>query len=378
MDTLENESIYRVSPEPQIDRHEERAIPLRAWEELLGKLDDLSRSVGAFNATAEQMRGELSFTNARLEKLEHSSQQERKTGRKKPYTVPQRRPQGAKTRAVSTFPFRRSPSTRSLISITQHTVRKEIDALLNAHGEDPFVSKEEADRFSKSQGRFPSLRCCDPNNFRLDINGGTRSPWNRSLELTFVEAYTEKHQVPEEDVHLVSQAFYTRIKSIKASRTVTESQKASKVIYIRKYGVGLSHSSRTSAKIDRELSYFSVALRLSPSASRCRGTSRCSRSSQSRECQAMKRRNSTSKFPALVSILATPGTSFSARDGGEGSSPAFSTSWIISTCYNGVWTGRSNEGTGPGCDSTTLTAPSLARKPHSRRISPRTHMTRSG
>ena len=99
MDTVDNDSLYRLTPGPQQQTFAD--IPPPGWEQVLLKLGELTRSMVALNSSVEKMGEDAASTRQRLEVLEGSAipQSKTRTG-KKPYTVPQRRPQESKNRAV--------------------------------------------------------------------------------------------------------------------------------------------------------------------------------------------------------------------------------------------------------------------------------------
>lgn len=73
--------------------------------------------------------------------------------------------------------------------------------------------------------------------FKLDVHGGARSRFNLSSALVFTEHYLTTNNLSDSEADAVTNAFLTRVKSIKQSFNTSDAQKAHKATYVRKYNV---------------------------------------------------------------------------------------------------------------------------------------------
>ncbi|KAJ3544295.1 hypothetical protein NMY22_g2826 [Coprinellus aureogranulatus] len=192
------------------------------YEEVLSQLHQLSSGLSAANETVLEK-----FTSMlnRIEQLERAHETR----------APDIHVGGMPKRNRTTYiaPRRRAESAKSLA----RDVRDEIDALLNAHDDSPFVSELHAEMFAQRLRSHPYERCCTTFDFQIDVNGGSASPWNQSAALVFTEHYLKKRKLGDGDSQKVKVAFLTRVKTIKQSFRETPAQKAQKGGYVRKYNL---------------------------------------------------------------------------------------------------------------------------------------------
>lgn len=59
--------------------------------------------------------------------------------------------------------------------------------------------------------------CCSPDDFRIDLLGLKRCPWNISASRVFCRDFTDLHDLPEEAYPDVIKCFFTRIKTLQAA-----------------------------------------------------------------------------------------------------------------------------------------------------------------
>lgn len=82
------------------------------------------------------------------------------------------------------------------------------------------VSAEEADNYAilwNTDNGLSAPDCCDKDNFRYDVLGSPKSPWNRSAARVFVKAFEEWAGV-ELDQETTMEAVATWIKSLRQAR----------------------------------------------------------------------------------------------------------------------------------------------------------------
>ena len=79
------------------------------------------------------------------------------------------------------------------------------------------VSTEDSERFNtcSTASAFGSPPCCDIDNFRIDLIGHPKNPWNKSAALIFADIFLRKYQLWNVDMDDVKEAFLTRIKTMR-------------------------------------------------------------------------------------------------------------------------------------------------------------------
>jgi hypothetical protein len=79
------------------------------------------------------------------------------------------------------------------------------------------VSIEDSERFNtcSTASALASPPCCDIDNFRIDLVGHPKNPWNKSAALIFADIFLRKYQLWNVDMDDVKEAFFTRIKTMR-------------------------------------------------------------------------------------------------------------------------------------------------------------------
>lgn len=83
----------------------------------------------------------------------------------------------------------------------------------------PQVTPEQAAAFSagwKTSSGTTCDPCCTESNFRFDILGKPKSPWNKSAGRVFTTSFAKHYQISKPYFPGIIEAFHTRVKSLKA------------------------------------------------------------------------------------------------------------------------------------------------------------------
>lgn len=70
--------------------------------------------------------------------------------------------------------------------------------------------------------------CCSIEEFRVDLLGSPRSPWNQSAARVFYAHFTQTTSVPQDQLHLIQHFFYQRMKALQSAYRKERSNVAAK------------------------------------------------------------------------------------------------------------------------------------------------------